>query len=77
MKRQLLRAILFALPKVLELTARRHPAYRARLKERDVVAWIGLKDRSIGRIIEFRSGKVMSRQAARSPSSRSRGSRPR
>ena len=64
MKRQLLRAILFALPKVLELTARRHPAYRARLKERDVVAWIGLKDRSIGRIIEFRSGKVMSRQGA-------------
>ncbi|EUC20302.1 molybdopterin oxidoreductase, partial [Burkholderia sp. BT03] len=31
MKRQVLKTILFALPKLLELTARRFPAYRERL----------------------------------------------
>ena len=40
MKRQALKTILFALPKVLDLTARRFPAYRDRLKERNLVAWI-------------------------------------
>lgn len=58
MKRQVLKTILFALPKVLDLTARRFPAYRDRLKERDLVAWIGLMDESIGRVITFRNGRV-------------------
>ena len=61
MKKQILRAILFALPKVLNLTATRFPAYRARLKERNLVAWIGLMDGSVGRVFEFRNGKVLSR----------------
>jgi trimethylamine-N-oxide reductase (cytochrome c) len=61
MKRQVLKTILFALPKVLDLTARRFPAYRDRLKERDLVAWIGLMDESIGRVITFRNGRVRSR----------------
>lgn len=61
MKRHILRAILFALPKVLAVTAFRHAAFRRRVGERDLVAWIGLKDRSIGRIFEFRGGKIRSR----------------
>lgn len=60
MKRQVLKTILFALPKVLDLTARRYPAYRDRLKERNLVAWIGLADRSIGRVIEIKNGQVRS-----------------
>ena len=50
MKRQVLKTILFALPKVLDLTARRFPAYRDRLKERNLVAWIGLRDRQLRRL---------------------------
>jgi trimethylamine-N-oxide reductase (cytochrome c) len=61
MNRQVLRAILFALPKALSLTAARIPAYAERLMQRDVVAWIGLQDGSIGRILEIRGGKVRSR----------------
>jgi hypothetical protein len=46
MKRQVLKTILFALPKVLDLTTRRFPADRDRLKERNLAAWIGLMDES-------------------------------
>lgn len=53
MKRLILKTILFALPKVLELTARRHPAFRARLRQRNCTAFIGLQDGSIGRFIEI------------------------
>ncbi len=66
MKRRLLRTILFALPRVLALTARQRPAYRERLKERDLIAWIGLKDGSIGRTIEFKNGRVITRRDAHS-----------
>ena len=65
MKKQLLKAILYALPKMLSVTALRYPAFRARLKEKNVVAWMGLRDGSIGRIIEFRDGKVLSRKGPR------------
>ncbi len=61
MKRKVLKAILFALPKVLAITARRFPAYGERLRQRNLVAWIGLMDGSIGRTIEFRNGRVCSR----------------
>ena len=64
MNRQVLRAILFALPKVLNHTASRIPAFRERLKQRDIVAWIGLQDGSIGRIMEVRNGRVRSRPGA-------------
>lgn len=60
MKRQVLKTILLALPKVLELTARRFPAYRHRLKEHDLVASIGLMDESMGRAIQIKNGRVCS-----------------
>ncbi len=62
--RQVFRAILFALPKAMNHTASRVPAFRERLKQRDLVAWIGLQDGSIGRIVEIRSGKFRSRSGA-------------
>ena len=62
--RQVLKAILFALPKAMNLTASRVPAFRERLKQRDLVAWIGLQDGSIGRIVEIRGGKFRSRSGA-------------
>ena len=66
MSRQVLRAILFALPQTLNLAAARFPAFRARLRQRDVVGWIGLQDGSIGRIVEMRNGRVRSRSGAAS-----------
>src|SRR5208337_5665593 len=62
--RQVLKAILFALPKAMNLTASRVPAFRERLKQRDLVAWIGLQDGSIGRIVEIRNGNFRSRPGA-------------
>src|SRR5208337_770985 len=61
MNRQVLKTVLFALPKVMNLTASRVAAFRERLKQRNVVAWIGLQDGSIGRIVEIRGGKFRSR----------------
>ena len=58
MKKLLLRTILYALPKVLGLTARRHPKFRERLKQKDLTAYIGLLDGSIGRLLEVRNGRV-------------------
>ncbi|KRA65292.1 hypothetical protein [Rhizobium sp. Root651] len=57
MRRPLLRAILLALPNMMNHTARRVPAFAERLRQRDLVAWIGLQDRSLGRIIEIRNGR--------------------
>jgi trimethylamine-N-oxide reductase (cytochrome c) len=61
MRRQALNIILLALPKVLNHTARRVPAFGERLRQRDLTAWIGLQDASIGRIIELRRGRLRSR----------------
>jgi trimethylamine-N-oxide reductase (cytochrome c) len=58
MKKLLLKTILFALPKVLGFTARKHPAFRARLLQKNCTAYIGLQDGSIGRFLEIRGGKV-------------------
>ena len=52
--------ILFALPVVLKFTARRHPAFAARLKQRNLVAQITARDEGIGRWISFRDGKISS-----------------
>ena len=62
--RQVLRTVLFALAKVLNVTALRVPAFRERLKQRNVVAWIGLQDGSIGRVVEIRNGRFRSRSGA-------------
>ena len=61
LKRLVLKTILVALPKVLNHTASRVPAFRERLRQRDIVAWIGLQDGSIGRIVEIRGGRFRSR----------------
>ena len=58
MKRILLRTILSALPFMLRRAARSHPAFRAMLRERDLVAQIRLKDGSIGRHFTIESGTI-------------------
>jgi hypothetical protein len=60
MKRQILKTILLALPKVLTYKARRFPAFRERLKQRNLAVRIELQDGSIGRTLEFRDGRVRS-----------------
>lgn len=52
--------ILFALDKVMRLTARQHPAYAARLKEKNLIAQMKLRDNSQGRFFKFLDGRVTS-----------------
>lgn len=63
MKRIVLRTILFALPRVLNLTAWKHADFRRRLKQKNCTAFIGLLDGSIGITVEIKGGKVRSRNA--------------
>src|SRR5262245_17668990 len=52
--------ILFGLAQALKLARRRYPVFRARLKERNLVAQIKARDEDIGRWFELRDGKVSS-----------------
>ena len=45
----------------LKRAARRHPQFKARLKEHDFAAQIMTRDEEIGRWIEFKDGTVISR----------------
>src|SRR5580693_2565416 len=53
--------ILFGLACLLKFKAWRHPEFRARLKERNLVAQIMTRDEEIGRWFEFNNGQVRSR----------------
>jgi len=53
--------LLFAIVQVLRLTALQFPAFRKRLRERNLVAQLRLADGSIARYIEFRNGKIHSK----------------
>ena len=52
---------LFAIAQVLKFTAKRHAAFRERIKQKNMVAQLKLQDDSVGRYIEFRDGKIYSR----------------
>ena len=54
--------ILFGLAQALKLARRRHPAFAARLRERNFVAQIKARDEEIGRWYAFQDGKVRSRR---------------
>src|SRR5689334_12202962 len=54
-------AILWGLAQSLKLAARRHPAFRARLREKNLVAQIKARDEETGRWYALRDGKVTSR----------------
>ena len=54
------KATLAGIDVLLRITARRHPAFAARLRERDLVAQIKLRDGSSGRHFTIRGGKVRS-----------------
>ena len=66
--------ILWSLAQMLRYTARRHPAFAARLKERNLVAQIIARDEEVGRWYRLRNGELSSRprHARRSPMSRLR-----
>ncbi len=53
--------LLYGLEKLLRLTARRHPSFAARLKEKDLVAHVRLRDGTQGRTFTFEGGVVRSR----------------
>ena len=71
--------ILWGLAQLLKYAAWRHPAFRARLKERNLVAQIKARDEEIGRWYAIRDGKVtLGRGAAQpTPTSRSPSRTPR
>ena len=52
--------ILLGLSWLLKLTAWRHASFRARLKEKDLVAQIKIADDSRGRYFIFKGGKLSS-----------------
>jgi molybdopterin guanine dinucleotide-containing S/N-oxide reductase-like protein len=52
---------LLVLEKLLRFTARRHPGFAARLKEKNFSAQIKLRDNSQGRCFTFKNGKVTSK----------------
>ena len=56
-----LSVLLYGLEKLLRLTARRHPAFAARLKQKDLVVQIRLRDGTQGRTFVFQGGAVTSR----------------
>ena len=54
------RAVLFGLAQVFAYKARRYPAFRARLHERNLIAQIKARDEEIGRWFAIRDGKITS-----------------
>lgn len=54
--------ILAGLGRLLKYKARRHPAFRARLKERDLTAQIMARDERVGRWFRLRGGVLTSRR---------------
>ncbi len=55
-----LSVILWGLAQLLKYSAWRHPAFRARLKERNLVAQLKARDEETGRWYEIRDGKITS-----------------
>jgi len=51
-------AVLFGMAQSLKLASARFPAFRERLKERNLTAQFLAKDEEIGRWVEFRNGKI-------------------
>src|SRR5713101_9518812 len=53
-------AILWSFAQLMKLQARRHPKFRRRLHERNLVAQLKARDEEVGRWFEVRNGKVRS-----------------
>src|SRR5256884_8963148 len=58
--------ILWGMAQLLVYAAWRHPSFRARLKERTLVAQLKARDEEIGRWYAIRDGKVTSGRGLRS-----------
>ncbi|RXR28532.1 molybdopterin-dependent oxidoreductase [Sphingobium fluviale] len=56
-----LETVLFGAVQALRLTAWRFPEFRARLGEHNAIVQLKLADDSVGRYIEFRDGKILTR----------------
>ena len=54
--------ILLVFTYMLRRTARRHPSFKARLKEKKFTAQIKLQDNSVGRYFTFRDGRIISKK---------------
>ena len=54
--------VLFGLAQLLKFTARRHPAFAARLKERNLTAQMLARDEEVGRWFTIKDGVITSRK---------------
>jgi len=61
-KQMWLAAILFGLEKAINRTAKKYPAFKERLAEKNFTAQIKIIDDSVGRYFTFDKGKVLSRR---------------
>ena len=57
--------ILYALQWALRFSAWRHPAFKTRVKEKDLTVQIRVADNSLGRTFTFRRGRVTSKTGGR------------
>ena len=67
--------ILSGMAQLLAYAAWRHPAFRARLKERNLLAQLKARDEEIGRWYAIRDGKVTSGSGLRADAACARASR--
>ena len=56
-----LSVVLFGIVQFLRLQAMRRPSFRKRIKEKNMIAQLKLADNSVGRYIEFKNGKILSK----------------
>ena len=64
--------ILWGMAQLLKYAAWRHPAFHARLKERNLIAQIMARDEEIGRWFEIKDGKITLGRRACAPTPTSR-----
>ena len=58
--------LLLGLYQVMKYKARRHASFRNRLREKDFIAQIKVKDNSVGRYLRFNHGKITSKSGVHS-----------
>ncbi|MCJ7596076.1 MAG: molybdopterin-dependent oxidoreductase [Desulfobacterales bacterium] len=58
-----LKIMLFGLLQLLKLRARKYPSFKNRLKEKNCIVQIKVKDDSVGRYYAFQDGKIISKGA--------------
>ena len=57
-----LAVLLYGFEKMIRRTAKKHPSFKERLKEKNFTAQLKVKDNSVGRYFRFNAGRVSSKR---------------